>query len=97
MMNEIGPYPKISNAGDKYAIDGKPEDFNMVSVRGVRDFEGEIEECRESPEFFSVYLRHVEGGSDCIGDFLTVGQAIDYAKEISEKWNCSLDLRRVGR
>jgi hypothetical protein len=39
----------------------------------------------ENPEFFSAYAHLCEGGVECIGDFKTHQEAIDYAKHIAEQ------------
>jgi hypothetical protein len=85
---------------DDYAdqvIDGHPEFFDGIEIRGVRTWITGLEEpsvmCEpddDNPEFYSVYLHRIEGGVDCVGDYATHTMARHHAAKLAlrYRWPC---------
>lgn len=83
--------PDIVDAIDeRYAediIDGKPHNFDAIEIHGVKKLPGDsVEVDDENPDFFSLYLHVVAGGTECVGDFSTRELANQYADELSIKY-----------
>lgn len=73
MRGEATPYRRIPVVAAVKNIDFNPEQavtkWNDIEVSPVREYEGNCEVCEEQDaEFWSVYLRQVEGHVKCIAD-----------------------------
>jgi len=82
-------------------VAGAPERYDAIELQGVRVYDvaqtGHGAEILvepalegEAPHFYSVYL-HLrpdgeEGGVECVGDFLHLEEAAEYARELSERY-----------
>ncbi|WP_227874045.1 hypothetical protein [Cupriavidus metallidurans] len=71
-------------------IQEEPEQFDAVEVHGVRSYPDTSDPARtccvvgdDNPAFFSVYLRHVEGGVMCCADLPTHDTALRYARSVA--------------
>lgn len=73
-------------------IQGQPENFTGVEVRGVKvtgkDAEGRetVEVTDTNPDFVSVYLRRTNGEAVAIGDFGSHAEASTWARQLCERY-----------
>jgi hypothetical protein len=78
---------------DLYAesiIGGRTGDYNGIEIQGVCDRspgdETWCEADNTAPQFFSVYVRLVDGGSEAVGDCEHYSQACEYADQLAMKY-----------
>lgn len=96
---------KAAELNDRFAdsiIGDRIHDYDGLEIQGVRDLHAKddpkgtcCEIDNENPQFFSVYV-HIcsngeRGGVECIGDFGTHTLAAEYAKELSKKYNWTIN------
>lgn len=97
----IPPQP-LGGFAESVITEANKRDFDAVEVHPVMSWQDPddsssylCEVCdpvTDEPSFWSAYVHLVEGGVDCIGDFATEQQAIDYAIEIAEKFGLRQDM-----
>lgn len=71
------------------ALNTDPLDYDAVEVQACADvgFDGVIEVVdEEDAEFWSAYAHLKGGGVECIGDFDTRQEAVDYANSIANRY-----------
>lgn len=91
------PDMQLQNIVDsKYAesiIAGDIRGYDTIEIHGVRDLNPpddpagthfEIDD--DNPELYSVYLHCVDGGIECVGDFSKHSMAMEYAGELSVRY-----------
>lgn len=81
---------------DRYvqAIVGKDhERYDMIEIHGVRNYALDLDRPtnyeidNKTPTSFSVYVRIVGGGIECVGDFSHYGDAYTYAVELNKQFD----------
>jgi hypothetical protein len=87
---------KMSNTGwGGYAetIMDYPALYDAIEVQGVSKDEDEICEVdNDNPQFFSTYAHLREGGVECIGDFATAADALEYGLGIAGRYSWPLHI-----
>lgn len=89
--------PVAADLNDRYAdsiLRGCECLYNALEVQGVRDLLSgtsasgtQFEVDNVNPQQFSVYAHYIEGGVDAVGDFGTYALAMQYARELSRKYD----------
>lgn len=92
----VSDYSTPATVNDRYAeniIQGEPTRYDAIEVHGVcnlnedDDPEGTYYVIdNENPEIFSVYLHCAEGGIESVGDFSKPCMAMEYAEELSSRY-----------
>lgn len=87
------PFIVRESLNDRYAdaiIGDCPHEYDGIEIQGVRNHfpEGDprgtcIAVDANDPQFYSVYVRDISGGSECVGDMGTYALAQAYANELS--------------
>lgn len=68
----------------------RSSDYESLEIEPVRHVggalpdQGDVQIDHEQPEFFSVYLRHIDGRAACVGDHGSHALATAYASELSQ-------------
>ncbi|WP_026441555.1 hypothetical protein [Pseudacidobacterium ailaaui] len=66
----------------------QPTDYSSVEVHGVSFLsEMDVAVNDDTPEFFSVYVRHMDGTAVCVGDFAFSAEADEYAIQIAGRYH----------
>lgn len=94
------PFIVRESLNDRYAdaiICDCPHEYDGIEIQGVRNKfpEGDprgtcIAIDAENPQFYSVYVRHKGGDSECVGDMGNYALALAYANELSRNYDWSI-------
>jgi hypothetical protein len=72
---------------------GDVAQYEAIELSGVREIDGVCGIDNTRPEFYSVYLRRIDGTAECLRDFGDYNAALTYSQAIAER--CVVPLHNL--